>query len=329
MVSYRPVMMTGVRQRSRRRAFAALLTAMCVVTGLRVAEAPAAQAVAVGEVAVTGSGDQAFADAMRATLVRLTGRRSAATDPALSTIVGNARRYVQVFRPASGVEPARVTFDAAAIERAVTALGQPVWNRTRPVVLGVITRPPADADPVAVRKALESAASERGLPLKLTSAASAGLAGKDPVPAADALAAARAQAADAVLIGTADGTEWQWTLFEGSSATVFTGGVAAGIEGAADLFALGTPAANVGPVSTATLDVQGVASLADAVRVQRLIEGLPGARRVILLASDAGLVRYQLDIPRGADGLVEVLSSRIEFARVGSGTAPLTYRFAR
>ena len=329
MVSYRPVMMTGVRQRSRRRVLAALLTAMCVVTGLRVAEATAAQAVAVGEVAVTGSGDQALADAMRTALVRLTGRRSAAADPALATIVSNARRYVQVFRPASGGEPARVTFDADAVERAVTALGQPVWNRTRPVVLGVITRPPVDADPVAVRKSLEAAANERGLPLKLTSAASAGLAGKDPVPAADALAAARAQAADAALIGTADGTEWQWTLFEGASTTVFTGGVTAGIESAADLFALGTPAASAGPVGTATLDVQGIASLAEAVRVQRLIEGLPGARRVILLASDTGMLRFQLDIPRGAEGLVELLSLRNEVARVGSGTAPLTYRIAR
>ena len=329
MVSYRPVMMTGVRQRSRRRACAALLSAMCVVTALRAELAYAAQTVAVGEVAVTGSGDQAFADAMRTTLVRLTGRRSAATDPALSTIVGNARRYVQVFRPASGGEPARVTFDAGAIERAVTALGQPVWSRTRPVVLGVITRPPADADPVAVRRSLETAASERGLPLKLASAASAGLAGKDPVPAADALAAARAQGADAVLIGTADGAEWQWTLFEGGSATVLAGGVTAGIEGAADLFALGTPAANTGPVGTATLDVQGVNSLADAVRIQRLIEGLPGARRVILVASDAGVVRYRLDIPRGTEGLAEVLSSRGEVARVGDGTSPLTYRIAR
>lgn len=329
MVSYRPVMMTGVRQRSRRRALAALLSAMCVVTGLRIEEAPAAQAVAVGEVAVTGSGDQAFADAMRTTLVRLTGRRAAATDPTLSTIVSNARRYVQVFRPASGREPARVTFDADAVERALTALGQPVWNRTRPSVLGVITRPPVDADPVAVRQSLETAANERGLPLKLTSAASAGLAGKDPVSAADALAAARAQGTDAVLIGTADGAEWQWTLFEGTSTTVFTGGVTAGIENAADLFALGTPAASAGPVATATLDVQGIASLADAVRVQRLVEGLPGARRVTLLASDTGVVRFELDIARGPEGLVELLSLRNEVARVGSGTAPLTYRLAR
>lgn len=131
------------------------------------------------------------------------------------------------------------------------------------------------------------------------------------------------------MIGSAEGAEWQWTLFEVASTTVFTGGLSAGVEGAADSYALGAPSASAGPAGTATLDVQGVASLVDAVRIQRLIEGLPGARRVILLASDAGMVRYQLDIPRGTEGLVEVLSSRIEVARVGSGVAPLTYRIAR
>ena len=329
MVSYRPVMMTGVRHRLRPGAPVALLIALSAVVGLRVAEAPAAQAVAVGEVTVAGSGDEAFADAMRTVLVRLTGRRSAANDPALATIVANARRYVQVFRPASGGSPARVTLDAAAIERAVTALGQPVWNRTRPVVLGVITQPPADADPAAVRKALEGAAGERGLPLKLVSAATAGLAGRDPVPPADAVAAARAQGADAALVGTADGGEWQWTLFEGAATTVFAGGVTAGVEGAADLFALGVPAAASGPVGTATIDIQGVGSLADTVRVQRLVEGLPGARRVILLAADAGIVRFQFDIPRGVEGAVDALAARSELARVGTQSSPLTYRLAR
>ncbi|MFM7799659.1 MAG: DUF2066 domain-containing protein, partial [Planctomycetota bacterium] len=304
--------------------------AALLVAGLPVRQAPAAQAVAVGDVTVTGNGDEALAEAMRTTLVRVTGRRAAGNDPALSSLVADARRYVQVFRPASGSSRARVTFDAAAIERAVAALGQPVWARDRPVVLGVITRAPADADPAAVRQALESAAGERGLPLKLVSAATAGLAGKEPVPAADAIAAARSQGADAALIGVNEGAEWQWTLFDGVSTTVFTGPVASGVEGAADLFALGPAAAVVaGPLSTVTIDVQGVTTLAETVRVQRLMEGLPGARRVALIATDTGVVRFQLDIPRGAEGLVEALASRSELSRLGAQTAPLTYRLAR
>ena len=322
-------MMTGVRHLPRPSATAVLLLALCAGFWVPVVRAPAAQTVAVGEVDVAGNGDEAFAEAMRTALVRVTGRRAAATDPVFAPLVANARRYVQVFRPPSGNNPARVTFDAAAIERAVAALGQPVWARSRPAVLGVITRPPPDADPVAVRAALESAALARGLPLRLASAATAGLAGKDPVSAADALAAARAQGADATLVGAVDGTEWQWTLFEGASTTVFQGGVAAGIEGAADLFAIGAPATDTAPLANVTIDVQGVATLVESVRVQRVLEGLPGARRVVLLASDAGGVRFRLDMPRGPDGVVGALSLRPELARVGTQTAPLTYRFVR
>ena len=88
MVSYRPVMMTGARQRPTSRApvarLAAALAAALLVAGLPVRQAPAAQAVAVGDVTVTGNGDEALAEAMRTTLVRVTGRRAAGNDPALS-----------------------------------------------------------------------------------------------------------------------------------------------------------------------------------------------------------------------------------------------------
>lgn len=316
-------MMPFARHPPRLCAALALLAAMW----LTAVPASAAQAVAVGEVTVTGSGDAAFAEGMRTTLVRLTGRRQAANDPVFAPLIAGARRYVQVYRPPSGGSPARITFDAAAIERAVTALGQPVWSRTRPVVLGVVSRPPEGADPAKVRTELETAAAERGLPLKLASAASAGLSGLPTVVAADALAAARRLGADATLLGTADGGEWQWTLFEAGATTVFTGGATAGVEGAADQFALGT-AASSGPGVATQLDVQGITSLADLVKVQRLLEGLPGARGVTPLGVGGAETRFRLEIPRGAEGLAEALSARPELARVG-GASSLVYRLGR
>ena len=78
-----------------------------------------------------------------------------------------------------------------------------------------------------------------------------------------------------------------------------------------------------------TVDVQGVSTLAESVRVQRLLEGLPGARRVVLLATDAAGLRFRLDMPRGTDGVVGALSLRPELARVGAEASPLTYRFVR
>lgn len=308
-------MMPLALTRTRSQLGGVLLAAILSV----VSSAPvsASQTVAVGEVVATGSGDAAFAEGMRTTLVRLTGRRQAANDPVFAPLIAGARRYVQVFRPASGASPARITFDAAAIERAVVALGQPVWSRTRPDVLAVVSRPPEGADPTQVRAALEKAARERGLPLKLASASAAGLAGLPVVSAADALGAARRLGADAVLLGVAEGGEWQWTLFEAGTTTVYTGGVTSGIEGAADQFALGA-AAPAGPGVTVQLDVQGVKTLTDLVKVQRLLESLPGARQVTALAVDATQTRFRLEIPRGAEGLAEALLARPELVR----TAP-------
>jgi hypothetical protein len=325
MVSYRPVMMPSVLLSLRPHFWIASVAAVLLVASP--SDASAAQAVNVGEVTVTGSGDAAFADGMRTTLVRLTGRRQAANDPVFAPLIAGARRYVQVYRPPSGAMPARITFDAAAIERAVTALGQPVWSRTRPVVLGVVSRPPEGADPAKVRADLENAAQQRGLPLKLASAASAGLAGLPVVSSTDAIAAARKAGAEATLLGTADGAEWQWTLFEGGATTVFTGGVAAGIEGAADHFALGA-AAPSGPGVATVLEVQGIASLADVVKVQRLLESLPGARNVSAIAVGGAETRFRLEIPRGAEGLAEALLARPELQRVGAASSSV-YRLGR
>ncbi len=44
----------------------------------------------------------AFQDAMKTVLIRVTGRRNADEDPALSSLVSNARRYVQQYRAAPG-----------------------------------------------------------------------------------------------------------------------------------------------------------------------------------------------------------------------------------
>ena len=85
---------------------------------------PAAQPLAIGEVTVQSAGEAGFAEAMRTVLVRLTGRRAAANDPALAPLMRDARRYVQIVRPATATSPPRVTLDAAAIERSLLALEQ-------------------------------------------------------------------------------------------------------------------------------------------------------------------------------------------------------------
>jgi hypothetical protein len=69
----------------------------------------------------------------------------------LQALIDSAERYVQIFRPATTEAPAAVTLDDLAIERALDELGEPVWPRERPVVLGVILSAPPGADPAQVR----------------------------------------------------------------------------------------------------------------------------------------------------------------------------------
>ena len=293
------------------------------------ASVPAAQPAAIGEVTVQSTGEAGFAEAMRIVLVRLTGRRAAATDPALAPLVRDARRYVQIVRPATGSSAPRITLDAAAIERSLLALEQPLWARERPLVLGVIATAPAGADAAATRTALENAALERGLPLRLMSASSAGLTAGSAVDANAALAAARRAGADVALLGEADGAEWQWTLFDGVAPAVFTGGVTAGIEGAADTLAIGAQAAIAQAVETTTLRVVGVATLQDYADVQRVLAGLLGVRAVGVRAVESDAALFEVQLPGGAQGLQSALAGSARLRRDAAASATPTYRLQR
>jgi len=310
----------------RRRPRAGLVGVALLLCALPVS---AAQPQALGEVTVQSTGEAGFTEAMRAVLVRLTGRRASANDPALASLVRDARRYVQIVRPATASSPPRITLDAAAIERSLVALEQPVWARERPLVLGVIATAPAGADAAATRAALESAALERGLPLRLMSASSAGLTAGSSVDANAALAAARRAGADVALLGEADGAEWQWTLFDGVAPAVFTGGVTAGIDGAADTLAIGAQAAIAQALESTSVRVLGIASLQDYAEVQRVLAGLLGVRAVGVRAVESDSALFEVQLPGGAQGLQSALAGSVRLRRDSGIAATPTYRLQR
>src|SRR5215831_9260135 len=94
--------------------------------------APAAQAlrqVKVYEINVSSQTDAAVQAqaAMRQVLVRATGARDAANDPALAGVLAQAQQYVIATRPAVSGSGTTVVFDAAALERDITAAGRNIW----------------------------------------------------------------------------------------------------------------------------------------------------------------------------------------------------------
>lgn len=308
------------------RMFRGLAWAACL---LWLPAAPALERVAVADVTLEAAGETVFADAMRVALVRITGRRSAAEDPAFAALVRDARQFVQLYLPAGAGSPARVTFDALALSQALRALGQPLWSEARPILLGVVMSAPAGADPQAVRQALERSAAERGVPLRLRSANGVGLSASGEITADVALAAARRAGADMALVAEVDGNEWQWTLFDGLSATTFSGGVTVGLESAADLLALSSQAATSRPVASVSVRIRGLGSLREVAEAERGLAALPGAGTVDLVEISAGEGVFEVAMAGGEAGLTEALS-RVNRFRPESRRGPVPiYRLER
>jgi len=80
---------------------------------------------------------------LRVVLVRATGSRDAANDPALAGILAQAQTYVIATRPAATGGGTTLVFDAAALARDIVAAGRTVWSSERPLLLIVLTGGPA------------------------------------------------------------------------------------------------------------------------------------------------------------------------------------------
>jgi hypothetical protein len=196
-------------------------------------------------------------------------------------------------------------------------------------VLGVVTSAPAGAEAAQVRAELERAATERGLPLRLSSAAALGwTVGRKVTPEA-ALEAARRSGADAALVGDAEGAEWLWTLFDGVTATVFQGGSTAGVEGAADVMALNSFAAIAQPVAEIEIRIGGVLTLKDYAEVRRILIALSAVKSAELVAAEGDGALFRIEVAGGVAGLAEALASQPRLRSESTRDSIPRYRFGR
>jgi len=148
----------------------ALLLAACAALP---AAAWAARPVPVFQVDVAGQSVPALQQAMRAALVRATGRRESATDPAFAGLITDAPKYVQSYDRGPQGE-LQVRFNAVAVDKAIAGVDRGVWDPNRPFTLVVLFPQPAQNDQAADAAGLEQAAEERGLPISIV-----------PLPVAD------------------------------------------------------------------------------------------------------------------------------------------------
>jgi uncharacterized protein len=271
----------------------------------------------------------ALQDAMRQVLVRATGRRDAGSDPALAALVADASRYVQLFRPtaAGGTE---VVFDANAVEEAITGAGRNAWEVNRPFTLVVLHPPPAASAADGLRRDIERAAAERGLPVSLVPLAIADTVGTELERNA-LLASAQRFGGDAVLVGRNDtaGAQWHWTLHGPVASTSWAGGLESGVHGAVDTFARTEETSFALAEAEARIAIDGIVALTDYATVERLLDSVTGVRQVTLEEANGSSVTFRVLVRGGADGLEQQLAGSPRLARRGASGGRLQYEYRR
>ena len=306
------------------RTLIALLALLCFTL-----PCAALRPVRVYEVDVEGQSPAALQDAMRQALVRATGRRESADDPALASLVSDAQRYVKTYSTGPRGR-AQVVFDGAAIERAITAAGRSVWERERPFTLVVLDPPRNRAAEEAARAELERVAAERGLPISLIPLPLTDGAGN--ALGADALLqSAQRYGGDEILVGRgADAgpdTTLQWTLYTHALNSSWGGPLAAGIDHTVDVLAPQPATSLADAQALARVQVDGVNSLTAYAAVERLLQSTPGVRRANIAAADADSVTFEVTARGGAAGLGQALAGSPRLTRVGGAGDSVVYRY--
>jgi hypothetical protein len=305
-----------------RNACAFLVLLLCALSF----DAWAGRPVRVYEVELKGGQSSAsLQDAMREALVRATGRRESATDPALASIISSAETFVK-----GSPSKSQVVFDGAAVERAIVAAGRSTWDPVRPFTLVVLYPPlPRPADDAA-RAELDQGAIARGLPITVVPLSPVDASGNDLSREA-LMQMAQRYGGDAVLVGRSNAGnangQLQWTLYTNFSSESWSGPLSAGINGAVDNLAPAQGGSLSQIEATARVEVSGVANLTDYANVQRLLESVPGVRRVNVSAASGNVAMFDVVARGGGDALSHSLTGTSHLAQQEASSARLAYQY--
>jgi len=321
---------------------------LCCALGVRAAHAVPVRDLGVAAVPVAQrTGDPPYAAlraAMSAVVVKLSGRRDAATDPRVAELLGNPGAYVQqTGYTEQGL--LRVGFDTNALRTWLLARGLSVWGDDRPAVMlwlavdleGSNRSIVGADDESGVQSALVSLAAERGLPLQL--------------PLLDAQDLARVQfgdiwggfdsslveagaryGADAILIGRATGPALEqlfvkWRLVQGETVEEWQGTLLDGIEHSADVLSARYASTSAGGAAQQLrVSVSGLASGQAYARVLHYLQALTLVSSVRVERVTGNKAEFTLVTP----GEPEKLSRQLELsgflASEGTGGLAYTYR---
>jgi hypothetical protein len=302
--------------------------------------APRAEAlrqVRVFEVNVSSQADPAVQalSGLRQVLVRVTGARDAANDPALSGILAQAPQYVIATRPAAGGSGTTLVFDAAALQRDITAAGRAIWASDRPLLLVVLTGGPASGsfeNRRQVEGALDAAGNRRGQPIRVARPEALNLPAEGDIPIEVALAAAQRLGADAVMIGygdaAGDGGTWRWSLAAPGISESWSGSLDEGVNGATDIFVRNAQAFAALPEQSIFVEVENVPALRDFARVADILGAAAGVQNVQLAEVSGSRATFSVVARGGADSLQSALADNANLERIDpSAGGNVAFRF--
>ncbi len=278
-----------------------------------------------GAVVAASDGQQAAQEAMRQVLVRLTGARDAASDPALAGLIGDAQRYVQLQRRTTA-GATQVLFQADALRDAISGAGRSVWGPERPL-LWVALPPLEDAVAQALRARLAAAAEARGLPIMFADPGAGGAAGTD-----GPLAAARRAGAAAALTAVASPGEpavLQWALAAPTADGRWSGGPELAIDEVTDTLVRAARDLDVASVADYNCRISGVADLPGFARVVTALRTAPEVAGIELREVDADSLVLHLKVRGDQMELVHALANdRLRATGASAGTLDFRYQAA-
>jgi hypothetical protein len=301
-------------------------------------DAAALRQVRVFEFTVSSQTDPAVQAqaALRQVLVRATGARDAANDPALATVLTQAQQYVIATRPASTGSGTVLVFDAAALERDITAAGRNVWAPERPLLMVILTGGPA-AGAFETRRqvegSLDSTANRRGQPIRVARPEALGLPAAGDIAGDAALAAAERLGADAVVVGYGDavpgGGAWRWVLTGPGVSESWSGSLEEGVHTSADVFARNALTYAAMPEIPVLVEIEGVPGLREYARVSEMLSTASGVRSVTLAEAAGTRATFSVVTRGGLESLQTALAAntRLERADPKAGASiAFTYR---
>jgi len=257
-------------------------------------------------VPVGTSKDTAFSDALKAVVVRVSGRRDAAAQLKPGAL-SNPRQFAQRFGVSSD-NLLQVGFDSVAVDRLLTDAGLSVWGRERPQTLVLLSVETPDGASYSVdnngsaadRDAVVKVAKLRGLPIVWPDMDSQDRSQVAVGSTAALLQVAARYNANAALVGKArrdssGGMSVRWTLASEEGTSEGNGTIEDGVHLAADTFAR-VYSASGSSLDSVALEISGIGNLGIYASALNYLEAMTVVRTVSLEQVAGDTMRFRLGV---------------------------------